>query len=179
MRTLAEVAAGQAAMLGFVSELPCPSLLLSYEKALVLPEDFVDAIVRFCDLPQSAELRRDLCGLIDANSRRYIAVARRRFEGVIEGVRHGQLYGWCRLTHSADPVTLDVLVDDRAAMRVVAETFRQDLLDAGIGQGRHGFFIELAALDARAHSVIRIVVAPHGIELDNSGTRLCDFGTAA
>jgi hypothetical protein len=179
MQALAEVAADQTAMLAFVCALPCPSLLVSYEKALMSPEDFVDALIRFCDMPQSADLRRRLSALIEPNNRQYASVARTRFEGLIEGVRDGQLYGWCRLAHSTDPLTLDVLIDDRAAMRIVAETFRQDLLDAGIGQGRHGFFIDLAALRARPEAVVRIAVAPYGIELDNSGTRLCDFGSAA
>jgi hypothetical protein len=179
MQSLFEVAADQAAMLAFIGALTCPSLLVSYEKALLFPDDFIGALIRFCGMRQSADLHRRLSALIEPNRRQYISVARSGFQGVIEGVRNGELYGWCRLTHTTDPLTLDVLIDGRIAMRIVAETFRQDLLDAGIGQGRHGFFIGLAALHARPEAVIRIVVAPYGMELKNSGTRLCDFGSAA
>ena len=37
-------------LMAFVDQLRCPSLLLSYEKALVLPGDFVDSIITFCDI---------------------------------------------------------------------------------------------------------------------------------
>jgi hypothetical protein len=179
IHVLRDLAAEQTAIANFVSEIGCPTLLLSYEKALAFPQDFIDAIMRFCDMPPSAELRERLLALIEPNRQRYIAGARQRYEGVIEGVRNGQLYGWCRLTHSADPLTLDVSVDERVVLRIVADSFRQDLLDAGIGHGKHGFFIVLGALRARPDSVIRVAVVPHRIELDNSGTCLCDFGTSA
>jgi hypothetical protein len=149
------------------------------EKALAFPQEFTDAIMQFCDLPQNTELRDRLIALIEPNRQRCIAGARQRCEGVIEGVRNGQLYGWCRLSHSSDPLTVDVSVDDRVVVCAVADAFWRDLSDAGIGDGRHGFFIGLEALRARPDSIIRIVVVPHGIELDNSGTRLCDFGTSA
>lgn len=179
MHVLHGLIAEQSAMMTFVSQLTCPSLLLSYEKVLGFPEDFVDATLRFCDIPQTDGLRARLVALIEPNRQRYIASARWRVEGLIEGVRNGQLYGWCRLTASHDPLALDVLVDGRVAVRVVAATFRQDLLDAGVGQGRHGFFIDLETLQGRPDSVIRVAVVPHGIDLHNSGTRLCDFGSAA
>jgi hypothetical protein len=179
IQVLRDLSAGQTAMTNFISELGCPSLLLSYDKALAFPQDFIDSIMRFCDTPPSAELRERLLALVEPNRQRYIAGARQRYEGVIEGVRNGQLYGWCRLTHSTDPLTLDVSVDERVVLRLVADTFRQDLLDASIGQGRHGFFIGLESLRARPDSVIRVAVVPHGIELDKSGTRLCDFAASA
>jgi hypothetical protein len=65
------------------------------------------------------------------------------------------------------------------ALTVVADIFRQDLLDAGFGEGRHGYLVPLIALQARPDSVIRVRVAGHRNELDNSGTRLSDFGSAA
>jgi hypothetical protein len=179
MRSLREVAADQNAMLAFVDQLACPSLLLSYEKALTFPPDFVDTIIRFCDLPHTAESRARLIALVEPNRQRYVAHARRRYEGVIEGVRGEHLYGWCRLSQSTEPVMLEMMVDDRVVTRLAADAFRQDLLDAGIGKGSHGFFIRLDALQARPDSLIRVRVARHGVELDNSGKRLCDFGSAA
>jgi len=171
--------AEQVALLDFVDSLACPNLLLSYEKALTLPDDFVDVVMHFCDIAVEASARSRLLALIEPNRPQYIATARRRFEGLIEGVRGGQLYGWCRLTASHDPVALEVLVDDRVALSVVADTFRQDLLDAGLGTGSHGFFIGIEALQSKPDSLIRVRVARQGTELGNSGTRLCDFGTSA
>jgi hypothetical protein len=179
MRALRDAAVDLSALMAFIGKLDCPNLLLSYEKALVFPLDFVDAILQFCDIPRSGEMRARLLALIQPNRPRYLGTARRRVEGLIEGVRDGLLYGWCCLTRSAEPVTLEVLVDDRVALTMVADTFRQDLLDAQIGEGSHGFFVPLRVLQARPQSVIRVRVAGHGVELENSGKRVRDFGAVA
>lgn len=148
MRALDDAAVNQAAMIAFIRGLPCPNLLLSYGKALSYRDDFIAAIMRFCDTPLTDELRDRLCGVIELERPAYLASARRRFEGSIEGVRGNLLYGWCCLTRSPGPVTLDVLVDGRVALTVVADTFRQDLLNAGFGNGKHGYFIPLEQLHA-------------------------------
>lgn len=179
MRAMHDIITDQTAMIAFIGELSCPNLLLSYEKILMFPQDFIDVMLEFCGIPRSNELRARLLAMIEPNRPSYLVSARRRFDGLIEGVRGGQLYGWCALTKSPEPVTLDVLVDDRVALTLIADTFRQDLLDAGIGEGRHGYFVPLDAMDARCNSVIRVRVAHHGVELHNSGTRLCDFGPSA
>jgi hypothetical protein len=165
------------ALMAFIASVRCPSLLLSYEKALMMPHDFVDAVMRFCGLPENAALRERLVAVIEPNRASYVAGARRRYEGVIEGVLDGRLYGWCRLTHSTDPVAIEVLVDDASVVTLAADVFRQDLLDAGVGQGSHGFFIPLEVLHAAPDGVIRIRVADHGIELHNSGKRLRELAS--
>jgi hypothetical protein len=179
MRALRQAIADQSALMEFIGQLACPNLLLSYEKGLIFPEDFIRALLGFCGIRFSAPLRARLLALIEPNRPRYLATARRPFEGLIDGVTGDQLYGWCWLKRVPEPVRLDVLVDDRLAASTVADAFRQDLIDAGIGHGRHGFFVPVEALHARPDSVIRVLVAPHGVELANSGTRLRDFRSAA
>ena len=169
----------QAALAEFLRQIDCPCLLVSYEKTLAFPADAVDAILRFCDIVPGEGLRERLVALIEPNRPDYIATARRRYEGLIEGVKDGQIYGWCWLTRAPEPVTLDVLVDQRFVTRVLANVFRQDLVDAGIGHGRHGFSIPIQALQARPDSVIRVWVAELGIELNHSGNRLCELGPSA
>ena len=179
MHALHEATTDLHALMAFIDDLRCPHLLLSYEKALTLPHDFVDAIMRFCDIPTNDALRERLVGVIEPGRPRYIAGARRRYEGRIEGISDGRLYGWCRLTHSTDPVALEVLVDDKPVLGLMADVFRQDLLDAGIGQGSHGYLIALDALRAGPDAVIRIRVALHWVELENSGRLLREFGFPA
>lgn len=169
MRALRTAAEDLAALVGFVERLDCPTLLVSYEKSLLFQADFVDAILRFCDLPRNDLLRDRLIRLIEPNRKAYLQHARRRYDGLIEGIADGCLYGWCRLTGIDDPVTLDLLVDDERRLTFTADGFRQDLLDAGLGAGKHGFVIDLARLDAGADQVIRVKVAVHGIELGNGG----------
>jgi hypothetical protein len=163
------------AMMAFVGALQCPTLLLSYEKALTFREDFVGAIMQFCDLPQNEALRARLAGVIEPGRPDYVAGARRRYEGILEGARGDSLYGWCRLTHTTEPVALEVLVDGTPVLRLVADVFRQDLLDAGIGEGSHGFFISLVEVNVAADAVIGIKVADHDVWLGNSGRRLSEL----
>lgn len=169
----------QAAMVTFIERLQCPTLLLSYEKSFVFPYDFVDAIVQFCGLPSSGLLRQRMIRLIDPNRPGYIAQARRRYDGIIDGVADGCLYGWCRLTASDDPVELELFADDRPVLHFRAKEFRRDLLDAGLGAGNHGFNLDLRELDLAPDAVIRIKVAKYGIELENSGRRLGEYVAAA
>ena len=136
----------------FLERLACPQLLLSYEKALIFPDDFINAILRFCGLPRSEALRQTLIRLIEPNRRSYIAQARRLYEGVVDGITEGCLHGWCRLTGVDDAVTLELLVDDRPALTVRADAFRQDLLDAGFGTGHHGFIADLTQTAAAGGS---------------------------
>lgn len=104
------------------------------------PDGLVNnAIQTFCDRPRSDVLRDRLVGLIEPNRQTYIAQARRRFEGVINGVTDGRLHGRCRLTGAVDPVTLDLLLGDKIVLTFRADALRQDLLDAGFGVGNHGF----------------------------------------
>jgi hypothetical protein len=76
----------------------------------------------------------------------------------------------------AEPVALDLYVDNQPVLTFAADLFRQDLLDAGFGTGHHGFAIDLAKLRLRSDSVIRIKVTGQGVELDNSGRPLATYG---
>jgi hypothetical protein len=169
MQALRNAIDDQAALVTFVDRLQCPTLLVSYEKSLMFPGDFIDAILQFCDLPRNEALRDRLIALIEPNRQTYIAQARRRYEGVIDGITDGYLHGWCRLTGGTDPVTLDLLADDCPVATLRADMFRQDLLDAGFGTGHHGFAVDISRQRLPRNAVIRVKVAPHGVELDNSG----------
>lgn len=71
----------------------------------------------------------------------------------IEGL---DVIGWAR-DEAADalPVSLDVLADNRWVASGVATLYREDLLEAGIGSGRHGFRISLpvSLCDSQAHEI--------------------------
>jgi hypothetical protein len=176
MRALRTAVEEQTALLAFIERLECPSLLLSYEKSLVFPREFIETILRFCDLPGSDALCNRLIRLIEPNQQTYIAQVRRYYGGVIDGMSDGYLHGWCRLTAASEPVTLEMLVDDRLKLTFVADRFRQDLLDAGYGNGHHAFAIALRKFRLRASSIIRIKVAGQDVELENSGQRFDTYG---
>lgn len=73
-------------------------------------------------------------------------------------------------------MALELSADGLVVRSFLADAFRQDLLDAGIGNGRHGFFLDVATLGVRPDAVVRITVAGQGLELRNSGQRLDGYG---
>jgi hypothetical protein len=167
-----------AAMVAFVDQLDCPTLLLSYEKSLVFPADFIDAIVGFCDLPRGDAMRAELIALIEPNRKAYIDGVRRQYTGIIERRSGSHLLGWSHLTGSADPVALELSADGQPVLAFQADLFRPDLLEAGYGTGHHGFELDLRGLNLRPDSIIRIQVATHGIALRNSGQPLSAYAGA-
>jgi hypothetical protein len=163
------------ALITFIEQLACPVLLLSYEKMLAFPSDQVDAITGFSGIPHNDALRNRLVALVEPNRPAYIAVARRRYEGIVEGIAGAHLRGWCQLTKSDEPVSLELFIDGALVRSFVADTFRPDLVAAGFGNGRHGFSVDLGGLDLNEDAVISIKVAQHGVELDNSNRPVREY----
>ena len=106
------------------------------------------------------------------NRRHYIDHARQTFRGLVEGIFDDCILGWCQLIGDNSPVLLDVLIDGRVVVCLPADMFRQDLMNAGIGEGRHGFRVDLLPFSPPPDAVIRVKVARWSIELDNSGHRV-------
>jgi GT2 family glycosyltransferase len=69
---------------------------------------------------------------------------RPRVRGRLEGLVGTAAHGWAmdRATPNRR-VKLDVLLGETVVARGVADRYRKDLLDAGMGDGRHGFSIDL------------------------------------
>jgi hypothetical protein len=172
MTALRDAVSHLDALVTYIGSVRAPSLLLSYEKALIFPGDFVDTLLLFCGLTSDAALRARLLGLVEPNRKDYLSRARRVYRGRIDGIAHGCVFGWCQRIGSNDPVRLDLFVDDRLVTSFLADVFRQNLLDAKVGAGAHGFVVALTGLQARADAIIRVRVAGRVVELDNSGQRL-------
>jgi hypothetical protein len=107
-----------------------------------------------------------------------IKTVQSRYQGVIDGITDGSLYGWCCLIGSSNPVEIELFADDRSIKRVYAQEFRLDLQKAGFGTGKHGFFIDIGKLGLMPNAVLRVKVVTDGIELANSGRRLGTYGTS-
>jgi glycosyltransferase involved in cell wall biosynthesis len=89
--------------------------------------------------------------------------------GSIDFIDHVQVEGWAQ-DEAAPETAVSIVVSDNGKVigRVVAEAFRSDLREAGVGHGRHGFkFVFPAPLSpSRAH-VIRLCAAD-GSDLPDS-----------
>lgn len=68
------------------------------------------------------------------------------FEGFIDEVSCNFIQGWVWNRNAANiPLRVDILVNGTVFSQVMADQFRQDLLNAGKGDGRHAFKIDLPA----------------------------------
>jgi hypothetical protein len=70
-----------------------------------------------------------------------------RLEGVVDFFAGSTIGGWAwRIGRPNDHVALMVRHKGRAVAKIVADGFRQDLLDAGIGSGTHAFLFDFERL---------------------------------
>jgi hypothetical protein len=98
------------------------------------------------------------------------AVVAPNYEGVLDGANCGDIGGWA--WDANDPnnsITVDIYSDNVLVATVVADIFRQDLLDANKGNGAHGFDLSTPAslMNGQTHS-IRVSIGGTNINLSNS-----------
>lgn len=170
--TLVNSANAMHSLAQFIRRAECPVMLVSYEKALSLPNTVVDRMLDFCGLYLDETTRGRLLLQVQPNRPEYLAASTSSFEGRIDGTINGELYGWCWQTGRLEPVRLQVFADDRPIVTVTADAFRDDLMRAGVGNGCHGFFIPVARHGIRRSAVIRVKISNRVLELENSGLTL-------
>lgn len=167
-----EVAKAMAGMAALVEQSACPALMLSYEKAIMFPEAVVDAVIRFCGFDPGNGLCQRLLARVQPNAETYIATARRDFKGMLDFVWNGTLHGWCWEVGADVPIDVDISLDGTKVATARADLFRSDLQQAGIGGGRHGFSVNLAALGAMPDTRVQVRVSGRTYELNHSGKAL-------
>jgi autotransporter-associated beta strand protein len=64
--------------------------------------------------------------------------------GYVDVAGPGTVAGWAQnVSRPEDPVCLDILVDGRRVVRALANRYRADLREAGLGSGQHAFEVAL------------------------------------
>jgi hypothetical protein len=82
------------------------------------------------------------------------------YEGFLDTVSCDRLSGWAWTpSQPAKPLTIELYDGDRLLAATSADGSRQDLLDAGKGNGRHGFVqaMPLEIKDGKPHSIRAVV----------------------
>lgn len=171
VRCLSEATADLTAMVSFAASLPCPALLVSYEKAIQSPRALVDRLVEFCGLGlQVPPERRDaLALLVEPDRPAYRASARRRFDGYLDRITGGVLHGWAWQQQVPEPLALTLFLDEAPVLDFTAADFRADLAAGGIGSGRHAFAIDLAGFAVRPETRVAVRVHDCTYALHRSG----------
>lgn len=97
-------------------------------------------------------------------------------EGRFDGFVGDEAYGWAwRRGEAEHRVGVQLLVDGEPLAAKLADGMRKDLLEHGIGDGRHAFRFQLgsALRDGRVHT-IAVKEAESGAELVSSPRQVCD-----
>ncbi len=164
-----ETLSGMSDLVGFLRAAECPILLVSYEKAVTLPDQFVTALAGFCGVELDAAGRERAIAIVRPNNLEYAQNARRRYEGNIDGIFDSHLVGWCREIGELEPARLVLLVNGVVRLSFSADHLRDDLCEAGIGNGRHGFVQSLHGLGVVRASILTVRVEGRIFDVPGSG----------
>lgn len=98
--------------------------------------------------------------------------------GHLDGVIQECVAGWAWNSLTPDQaVYVDIYINGDLYQTVKADQFRQDLLEAGIGNGAHGFIYPLGTKKLDSNSMISVRLAGTALELCNSPTCIADIQT--
>jgi hypothetical protein len=73
--------------------------------------------------------------------------SRQRYQGHIDRYRDGEVDGWAASHNSPGAIAIDLRIDGKTLIQAkLADQFRADLQEAGVGDGRHGFRVDIGHL---------------------------------
>ena len=173
--TLINVGKQTINMIDFICNATCPTLVISYEKFIGMPDAGIDAIANFCGIVITDDIRREALATIEPNNLEYINLFHPKYRGNFDSVKHGHVVGWCAAEGSADPVDVELVVDGKVLAVTRADIFRADLLAAEIGAGEHGFRFDISDLNLRDEMVLQVRAAGSTYVVNRSGRRFRDF----
>ncbi len=158
----------------FVSQHNPTALLVSYEKLLNNPADFVNQVISFCDLQPNATQLQTAIDSIVPSPQHYLEMSRiNKTRGRLDIANQDGILGWAQYTSQREKIpTVSLLANDKEIIRVQANQFRQDLLDMKISTtGRCAFKVsaqQITQLNLKHGDTIRAKVDDDIFDLRNS-----------
>ncbi|MGM0988739.1 MAG: hypothetical protein ACQEXI_17420 [Pseudomonadota bacterium] len=156
----------------FLREAAPPSLLVSYEKALRYPENFIDQLVEFCGISPSRQQLEAARRFIEPEPDHYLDSSRiTKSQGRLAGLKEGVIHGWARYVHRAGHAEVNIMLNDAVVARVRADLPRPDL-DEKFGQSC-AFQLSLPeTVTVKKGDVVRARVSDDVFDLANSPMQL-------
>ncbi|MBV6631974.1 MAG: sulfotransferase [Alphaproteobacteria bacterium] len=137
-KTLRWAAEETVAFTDAVLKYPGPTALVSYEKALLDPEGFIDRLLGYLRCPVDHETRQAAAATIENGNAEYVMSSRpRQIDGYLDAIKGNRINGW-----AFDPerkLEVDVFVNGRTITRLTADSYRADLARNGKGDGHCAF----------------------------------------
>jgi hypothetical protein len=154
----------------FFSSTSQPAMLISMRKAKEYPETIIHALNEFSGANVHHE-RLGSASLMVGRPQALVAVApikklvvSQAIRGGIEPVhKHGAITGWAKRALTTDPVEVSARVNGKEIARATADVVRQDLLLSGVGDGRHGFILDVQKSLSSGAIRIEVVAVDTGL----------------
>lgn len=119
----------------FLERIKVPTLVVSYEKAIVNPGVFLDNLIAFCGLKPNAEQYQAALSSIQNGPRAYLESSRVWYEGRFEGFVDGVAFGWVRRRPRNRICSIDILAEGRVLGSGAASLPPLDLVPSRVGAG--------------------------------------------
>jgi hypothetical protein len=102
-----------ARLVGFLQDIELPCLLISYEKALVYPDEMIDQLAHFLGLKLDAATRSACRESIEVSPDIYRREVRNEqgWEGRLEEIYSNRIVGWAFVNQATAPATVDILIN--------------------------------------------------------------------
>jgi hypothetical protein len=115
-------------MIRFLSEVDCYALLVSYDKALSEPKNFVNSLISFYDINASESQISSAISFIRKDPIDYLISSRiLDINGRIDTVSQNTVEGWAFRKESKDPVQVDIYLNKKVIGKAIANLPRSDL----------------------------------------------------
>lgn len=147
-------------------------MLVSYDKAMSHPENFLNNLIEFVGVSPNPEQLAAARNFIDPEPAGYLDASRiTKAEGCLDNVSQQWITGWARYVHSASPASVNIMVNDKLIGTVVADQARSDLASKLKGDCAFSFQVP-DAVTLRSGDIIRARVCDEIRDLTHSGVQV-------
>jgi hypothetical protein len=159
-----------------IALLQCPMLLVSYEKFIQFPEESISRTAAFAGITMTPDLMQRGLDTVANGPEAYLKGSRLRYTGHVDRIVQGKLRGWAMVIDQPSlKAKVHVHIDGERLESVTASKLRKDLVDAKIGDGHHGFEVELGPA-VNSGSTIEVYAGNANFALPNSGKKAGAYG---
>lgn len=144
----------------FANKVKLPTMIVSIQKAREFPRPLVDALSTYIGVQPSDDTRNSAMAVIDQGARLLYpaSLGLRNVQGAVDNVqRRGKITGWAKHARADRRVNVRVLVSGVLAGEGVADEPRRDLVKLNVGDGNHGFAINIKHLLTDEIQVVQVI----------------------
>lgn len=154
-----------------------PYMLVSYDKILSNPEQFINALMEFLPWRPDEEQYAQALKFISPNPIEYIDKSRiTKAMGRIDMVQQTSVSGWAKYVYRSEPATVVLFINGKETKRAIANLYREGLKKQGIHPSGHcAFCFDLTDVPLGPDDEVRVRVIGEVSDLKNSpASFVCD-----